>query len=208
MPGIFGTTKASTRPGGLHGRLVNKSYSGVFLSGLKWLVCHGGLGTLLLRNLHGQGKYPISPAWTSHEIYFCVANEETNPPATNQTSDRIPTAPTESRSLMQDRGLLEGAVWSRQRLCVSAGAGCWGGGSSSGLRRQNSVSERQPHRPVPHSSHRPREAHNPLAVSRGFRERKWEGRGKETELAEAAWGPQFIASPTDSRNWLARGVLH
>lgn len=99
---------------GLDGRLVNKSHnSGVFLSGLKWLVCHSGLGTPLLRNLGGQGKYPISPAWTSHEIDFCVANERTDPPhtpATNKTSGRIPTAPTESQSLTQDRGLLGGAV--------------------------------------------------------------------------------------------------
>lgn len=70
---------------GLDGRLVNKSHnSRVFLSGLKWLVCHSGLGTLLLRNLGGQGKYPISPAWTSHEIDFCVANEGTDPTSNQQ----------------------------------------------------------------------------------------------------------------------------
>lgn len=122
------------------------------------------LGTLLLRNLGGQGKYPISPAWTSHEIYFCVANKGTNPPATNKTSARICTASTEA-----DLSCRTEASWKGQcgagKDCVSERAGCWGGGSSSGLRRQNSVVERQPHRPVCHSHHSPREAHRPLAVS-------------------------------------------
>lgn len=74
---------------------------------------------------------------------------------------------------------------------MRTGEGCvcqpeWGageGGSSSGLWRQNSVLERQPHRPVPNS---PKEAHKPLAVRQGLGERKWEGREKETELAGAA----------------------
>lgn len=146
------------RPRGLDGRLVNESHSGVFLSGLKWLVRHSGLGTLLLRNVGGQGKYPISLAWTSHEIYFCVANEGTNPPATNQTSDRIPTAPTESQSVSHAGHRPPG------RGSVGTGRGCVcqpERGAEEGLRAAETeqLLERQPHRPVPHSPHRPRDAH-------------------------------------------------
>lgn len=61
------------RPRDLEGRLANKSYNGAFLSGPKWFVCHGGLGTLLLHYLREWRKGPVSPAWTSQEIYFCVA---------------------------------------------------------------------------------------------------------------------------------------
>lgn len=145
------------------GRKVSQQelpYRGVFLSGLKWFICHSGLGTLLLRNLGGQGKYPTSPAWTSHEIYFCVANEGTNPPATNKTSDRVHTAPQKAHLSCRTE-----ASW-RQRLCV---------GQSRVLGRQNSVLERQPHRPVAHSHHRPRKHTNPwLLVESSER-----GSGKE-----------------------------
>lgn len=87
-------------------------------------------------------------------------------------------------------------------MCVSQG-GALGRGAAAQVCGDRT--ERQPHRPVPNS---PKEAHKRLAVRQGLGERKWEGREKETELAGAAWGAQFIASPTESSNWLARGILH
>lgn len=79
------------RARGLDGRLANKSYNGAFLSGPKWFVCHGGLGTLLLRYLRERNKGQVSPAWTSQEIYVCVAKESLDKSRGNQPRPRQDT---------------------------------------------------------------------------------------------------------------------
>lgn len=177
------------RPRGLDGRLVNESHSGVFLSGLKWLVCHSGLGTLLLCNVGGQGKYPMSLAWTSHEIYFCVANEGTNPPATNQTSDRIPTAPTKSQSVSHagHRPPGRGSVGTGRGCVCQPERGAEEGPAAQGCGDRTVVREATAQTRAPQSPQTQGRT-QPLAVSGALGERKWEGREKEAELAGAAWG--------------------
>lgn len=200
------------RPRGLDGRLVNESHSGVFLSGLKWLVRHSGLGTLLLRNVGGQGKYPISLAWTSHEIYFCVANEGTNPPATNQTSDRIPTAPTESQSVSHagHRPPGRGSVGTGRGCVCQPERGAEEGPAAQGCGDRTVVREATAQTRAPQSPQTQgrTQAHNPWLLVE-----PWErGSGKEERrkqnLLGTPGGPQFTASLTGSSNWLARGVLH
>lgn len=96
----------------MDGRLANKSYNGAFLSGPKWFVCHGGLGTLLLRYLREQSKGQVSPAWTSQEIYVCVAKESLDKSRGNQPRPRQDTHSSHRMPrLLQDSGLLGEAGW-------------------------------------------------------------------------------------------------
>lgn len=71
---------------------------------------------------------------------------------------------------MQDTGLLEGAVWEQAEVVCASQSGVLRRGQQLRAVETEQLLERQPHRPVPHSPHRPRDAHNPwLLVEPGER---------------------------------------
>jgi hypothetical protein len=102
---------------------------------------------------------------------------------------------------VQDTGLLEEAVWERGKVvCVSHSRVLRRGQQLRSAETEQRVREATTQTCAPQSP-QTQGSTQPLAVSGSLEERKWEGREKETDLAGAAWGPQFIASPTDSSNW-------
>lgn len=143
--------------------------------------------------------------------FILYGKRRDKPTGNQQTSDCIPTAPTESQSLMQDTGLLEEAVWEQGKVvCVSHSRMLRRGQQLRSVETEQPVREATSQTCAPQSPQSPQiqGSTQPLAVSGSLEERKWEGRETETELAGVARGLQFITTPTDSSNWPVRSVLH
>lgn len=172
------------RPRDLDGRLANKSYNSAFLSGPKWFVCHGGLGTLLLRYLREWSKGPVSLDLPG-DLFLCGEGKprQIQGQPTKAQAGR-PQFPERANVYSRIAASWKGQCRTLQRPSMSA-KGCWGGGGGRSVRTEQRLREATTQLYAPQSP-QARGAHKTLAVSQGLGERKWEGTRWETELLRAA----------------------